>query len=84
MRLRLLVVLTAALVAGHAEAKYSAIGLGNASCGTWGAARRDRRATGYEQWVVGFLSGIGYEGATGGADPLNGVVNPSLAMNKMS
>jgi hypothetical protein len=41
------------------------------SCGTWTADRRQRSggALQDEQWVLGFLSGVGYEGY----DPLNGM-----------
>jgi hypothetical protein len=55
---------------GSAEA-YTVAGLGTASCGTWTAARRDRNAWGFEQWALGFLSGIGYAGAAQD-DPLYG------------
>lgn len=52
---------------------FKAVGLGNSSCGTWTAARSrgEARAWGFEQWVLGFLSGIGYGGAD--ANPLNGM-----------
>lgn len=54
---------------------YSLIGAGTDSCGTWlsdhhhhggDAAHQD------EQWVVGFLSGIGFVGDRGD-NPLNGL-----------
>jgi hypothetical protein len=54
--------------------KFNSIGAGNYSCGTWTAERRDpySRLGSFqdEQWVLGFLSGIGYMGAE--ANPLNG------------
>jgi len=53
-------------------ASYQAdvIGSGTISCGTWTAWRRSGQAAHAEQWILGFLSGIGYEGV---GDPLNGV-----------
>jgi hypothetical protein len=67
-------VLALALMNSSAEA-YTVAGLGNASCGTWAAVRREQRAVGYEQWVLGFLNGIGFKSVTasGGGDPLNGL-----------
>ena len=56
--------LLAALASAHmtgaaiAEGQFSYIGLGDSSCGTWTAARRRGIAFGYEQWIVGFLSGF--------------------------
>jgi hypothetical protein len=78
MRFLLPAALAAALLTGFAEAYagdagVTIIGQGTASCGTWTSARRDREALCYEQWVVGFLSGIGYMGLIGGGenyDPL--------------
>lgn len=61
------------LMAGPADAQFQLIGSGLTSCGGWTAARRDRQAGGYEQWIVGFLSGIGYQGDIEGANPLNGL-----------
>lgn len=64
---------TEAIAQSHAPdaASYMLIGQGNQSCGTWTAARRERNALGHEQWVVGFLSGVGYMGLTGGGLPYN-------------
>ena len=63
MRFLLPAALAFALMAGSAEATdFSVIGVGLWSCGSWTAARRDRTRQGPEQRVVGFLSGIGYEG----------------------
>src|ERR1700677_611191 len=45
---------------------YTVAGVGNDSCGTWTTVRRQRsvgKAWGYEQWVIGYLSGLGF-GAT--------------------
>jgi hypothetical protein len=68
--------LTAALLISSAEAAqpgtYNLLGLGTISCGTWTAWRREGRASLPEQWILGFLSGVGYEGG-GGDNPLNGV-----------
>jgi hypothetical protein len=45
------------------------IGAGLASCGTWTADHRLGDVVADEQWVVGFLSGMGYSAV---ADPLGG------------
>jgi len=76
MRPVLVCVILAGMVPALADAAeklpgdYTAIGLGGASCGTWTSRRRLEgiRRTGYEQWVLGFLSGIGYASVK---DPLN-------------
>ena len=49
-------------------------GVGDASCGTWTARRTQGRphAWGYEQWLLGFLSGASVWGKTG-LSPLEGV-----------
>ena len=60
---------------GTAKADYSALGTGNSSCGTWMTQRHAAHSgsrPAYEQWVLGFLSGIGYT-RENDADPLNGV-----------
>jgi hypothetical protein len=67
-------VLIAGLITGVIRARaadFDAIGLGMGSCGAWTQARHDRQAFGYEQWVVGFLSGIGFKGIQFGDNPLN-------------
>ena len=52
---------------------FDAVGQGNSSCGAWTAARSGGvvRALGFEQWVLGFISGIG--SARADANPLNGM-----------
>jgi hypothetical protein len=66
-----------AVVISSAEAaqpgNYDLIGSGTNSCGTWTAYRRERQASLFEQWILGFLSGVGYQGTGVGVDPLNGV-----------
>jgi hypothetical protein len=72
----LLAALVVVLMNGAADAakgKYSIIGVGTESCGTWTAARRDRRARLNEQWILGFLSGIGWGGEFFHVHPLNGM-----------
>jgi hypothetical protein len=66
--------LAAVLLTGAAEvrADYAMIGLGGSSCGSWSAWRRDRLAGDAQQWVVGFLSGIGFVGDDGD-NPLRSV-----------
>jgi hypothetical protein len=61
---------------GSAEAAgFALIGDGAESCGSWTVYRRDRRASGEEQWILGFLSGIGAAPPSAGpvVNPLNGV-----------
>lgn len=66
------VIAVALMLIGAPEAAgFTTGGLGTASCGAWTSARRDREARGYEQWVLGFLSGIGYA-ADEEEDPLQG------------
>jgi hypothetical protein len=56
----------------HASS-YHAIGMGLQSCGTWTAYRRNNQALGSEQWLLGFLSGVGYKGEATGNDPMKGL-----------
>jgi hypothetical protein len=73
----LLTVLSVSLVTGFAEdaGAFQVIGAGAASCGTWTKYRSDPQAhfvaSVEVNWVLGFLSGIGY--ARAGADPLRGM-----------
>jgi hypothetical protein len=66
-------ILAVVLATGTAWAtQYHAMGIGLSSCGTWTA---DRSAQGIpalldEAWVLGFLSGVGFEAFF---DPLNGM-----------
>jgi hypothetical protein len=52
--------------------QYHEIGSGTASCGAWTADRHQlaNRALSDEEWVLGFLSGVGYIGYDS-ANPLN-------------
>ena len=52
--------------------QYNQIGSGTASCGAWTENRRQLTdgAVSDEEWVLGFLSGIGYIGYDN-ANPLN-------------
>jgi len=68
-----LLILAVFAVAPSSAQEYTAIGLGNSSCGSWTAARRDKVALPYQQWVIGFLSGIGYAKPYAGLDPLKGL-----------
>ena len=60
--------------AGAQSGSFQPMGASGISCGTWIAARRDGKALTWtaEQWVLGFLSGIGFVGLNG-ADPLQGM-----------
>jgi hypothetical protein len=65
--------LAAVLMTGMAEAraqKFSLMGQGSLVCGTWTAWRRDGLSLGPQQWVLGFLSGIGLMGESD-VNPLN-------------
>jgi hypothetical protein len=65
-------VFTVSLMTGQMEANaYSANGSGTLSCGSWTANRRAGAdsALQAEQWVLGFLSGIGFV-SQNGDDPL--------------
>jgi hypothetical protein len=58
----------------HASAAYVAAGVGNSSCGAWIAVRRHpdgKEANEAEQWILGFLSGVGFSGGQG-EDPIHG------------
>jgi hypothetical protein len=66
-------IMVVALMTGAAEARdvFSGLGAGNASCGAWTKARRDGAAENREQWVPGFLTGVGYGSmSVSGPDPL--------------
>jgi hypothetical protein len=64
----------ALMMTGSAEATdFHMVGVGSSSCGSWTASRGGQTTGIYEQWVVGFLSGVGYEGTGQGDDPLAGV-----------
>ena len=58
-------------------AHYMAMGAGTLSCGSWTAARSYQQSLPQklevETWILGFLSGIGFEGTSIGDDPLQGV-----------
>jgi hypothetical protein len=68
-------VIAAVFVLGGSRAyAYYAIGAGTGSCGTWTAERRHPNAVLAlmdEQWVVGFLSGVGFY--SGNLDPMKGL-----------
>jgi hypothetical protein len=68
----LAVTLLSAPFYAHAQG-YHLLGIGTLSCGSWTAARAQPKSTqAYmdTQWVLGFLSDVGYMGP--GLDPLNG------------
>jgi hypothetical protein len=67
-------IMLAFVVNGSAEAQtFQLMGAGVQSCGTWTANRRLPDTTLYQigiEWVLGFLSGAGYEGS---GDPMRGL-----------
>jgi hypothetical protein len=74
MKLILAAVLVASLLIGPAEAQgFTYSGQGTLSCGTWMVDRREGMASGPQQWVSGFLSGVGFALASKNYDPLHGV-----------
>ena len=68
-------ILTASLVIGSADAfaESHMIGLGNQTCATWTANPAATSGLGqlYQQWALGFLSGVSY--ADPDHDPLGGM-----------
>ena len=50
-------------------------GTGTLSCGSWTAARRLNRAQAHldQQWIEGFLTGVGWANSGGGFQPLTTV-----------
>ncbi len=61
---------------GRAQVVYSSIGTGGNTCGSWIAARQipgGEQRLADEQWVVGFLSGVGSMKYATALDPLHGV-----------
>ena len=54
---------------------YDLKGYGTNKCATWTAWRREKQAGLAEQWILGFLSGVGYEVVRNSAvdNLLNGV-----------
>ena len=66
-------VLAVALMTTAVAAEPKLDGAGTLTCGRWTFVRRERTAVGYEQWILGFLSGISYAGKGTGDNPLNGV-----------
>lgn len=57
------------MLSGAPGAVYTAVGERSGSCENWTAARRAQRAFELEQWILGFLSGVGFD-AVDGTDPL--------------
>ncbi len=51
---------------------FSYLGMGQYSCGTWTKERREKSifAALYQQWIVGFLSGVASVGLQFGLSPL--------------
>ncbi len=75
MRIILPCLVAAGLLINDGKASaYTISGVGTVSCGSWTAYRRTPTSTlamGVESWILGFLSGVGFEGVAN-ADPLNG------------
>lgn len=67
---RVAALLAAALMSGAAGPETVVGGVGTEICAGWVVARRDHQAFGYEQWLLGYLSGVG-DVHSAGLDPLN-------------
>ena len=70
------VILAIALMTGSANAQgFATIGAGTDSCGSWTALRRQSEFAAVQpaEWILGFLSGVGFRGVPGRDDPLNNV-----------
>lgn len=68
------ILIAAALMSGSSEVQaYSTIGPQNSSCGTWTHARRNQQSILYEEWVFGFLSGVGSTNVDTGLNHLHGL-----------
>jgi hypothetical protein len=70
--------LVSVLIIGAAEAQpryFHPMGAASESCSGWTTARQANNTRSWvnEQWVLGFLSGVGYVGHQNGLDPLNGM-----------
>ena len=66
-------ILAAVLVTtGAGEGETVVGGVGTETCASWIVARRDHQAFGYEQWLLGYLSGVG-DVHSARLDPLNGI-----------
>ena len=68
MRIFLLAIAAVALLTGSPMAADNNMGLQDPSCGTREAIHHN-----YEDWISGFLTGVGLVGSTGGTAPLNGL-----------
>ncbi len=71
--LGLMTLIAAALASGQTWAQiqgspFLVVGAGLAPCEAWVEARRDRTAVAFEQWVLGFVSGV--SAASPGIAPL--------------
>ena len=78
MKMRMVLLACVAVCAsGEARADYTSIGQGSSSCGTWAEYRRSGGAVRQEQWILGFLSGVGWVNLNGD-DPLKGLDAPAV------
>jgi hypothetical protein len=65
-----LAILGLATSATAVHAEYMITGVGTAPCAQWVSARHDQKSGAFEQWVVGFLTGVGFAKSNEGVDPL--------------
>jgi hypothetical protein len=66
-----LILAVSALGVAAQEGKVRILGSGSASCGVWTAARHDKHAGGFEQWVLGYASGVGSGSHASGRQDVN-------------
>jgi hypothetical protein len=80
MRFLMSVLVAIAATAGSAEgADVDIMGAGAQSCGSWTADHRDGIPIAGDQWILGFLSGVAYEGPGPTVlNPLNGLDAPAV------
>ena len=73
MRICLLAIAAVSLLTGSAMAADSNTGLQDPSCGPREAIHHN-----YEDWLSGFLTGVGLVGSPGGTAPLNGLSGKTI------
>jgi hypothetical protein len=78
MTIRCVLMILIGLISTSASAvEYTVMGHGSLTCEIWTAVRHEQMASNPEQWVLGFLTGIGFESSTG-RSPLHGIDGPAI------
>jgi len=78
--LAMCVALTIGVAAKGQQGSFQSSGAATETCGRWTAERRANSVRSWvdEHWILGFLSGVAYEGRNNGIDPLTGVDNDAV------